>query len=240
MPTPSGYTTAPVVVAPPVVESNVDDFGYEDATIPAPVVAAPVVTPPVVEPPKTDEKLLTGYGKEEEVVTPPVVTPPVVEKKLEDMTDEEKAAKEITDSVKALGNEFDKEKIAKFALDNKLTKAQLEAYVKVTKDERELTIKAQEAAVQIQRKAWKEELVKDPEFGGEHFDKNVDRVEKLLNNMPNTKKILTERGTMLPPYIMKDFLALAKLLNPTTKMVTGEPSTPPADEGNFLDDMYQM
>ena len=39
----------------------------------------------------------------------------------------------------------------------------------------------------------------DPEFGGENFDKNVDRVEKVLEKyMPNMKKVLTERGSMLP------------------------------------------
>jgi hypothetical protein len=42
----------------------------------------------------------------------------------------------------------------------------------------------------------------------------------------------------LPPYIMRDFLSLAKALNPTTKLVTGEPSEVKKEEGNFLDDMY--
>jgi len=45
---------------------------------------------------------------------------------------------------------------------------------------------------------------------------------------------------MLPPYIMRDLLALDKVLNPKTKLVGGDPSEPiKKSDGNFLDEMYE-
>ena len=239
MPTPPVTTT----VVPPVSDDNLDDFGYEK--MPAPVVTPPVaVVPPPAEVVPPVEEPATGYGKKDDVVPPPTeVVPPVVEKKPEDMTDEEKAAKEITDVVKSLGDEFDQAKISKFVLDNKLTKEQVAAYVKDAKDS---SVKAKnEAAVKLkeQRDSWKNELMSDKEFGGLNsadFDHNVHQVENLLkNNMPNLKKHLTEKGGVLPPYIMRDLLSLSKALNPKAAFVQGEAATPPEDSNNFLDDMYK-
>lgn len=237
MPIPPNQT--PKEVETPVVEdSKTDDFGYDkiiEEVKPTEEVKAQVVEE------KPVEKPATGYGKEEEEVKPTeeVKAPVVEEKKSEDLTEEEKNKKEVSDVIKNLDDGYNKDKITKFALDNKLSKAQLEAYVNLTKEEDQAFTKAQEEAKKTQKKAWRDELMKDAEFGGENFDKNVDRVEKVLQNyMPNTKKILTEKGSMLPPYIMRDFLGLAKALNPTTTLVTGSPAAPKEEDGNFLDNMY--
>lgn len=230
-------STPPVVAPTNEVETH-DDLGYEitkeeTPAAPATEVAAPVEVPAEVK----IEKSTTGYG-DPEVVTPPVVVTPVEVPLPADATDEQKLQKEITDAVKALGDGYNKEQITKFALDNKLSKVQLDAYVKMTKDEDAAFVKSQEEAKVNQRKVWKEELQADTEFGKD-FVKNVDRVEKVLqNNMPNTKKMLTEKGGVLPPYIMKDLLSIAKALNPTTSLVSGEAPAPAQDDSNFLDDMY--
>lgn len=229
---------------PPDQTTNdlIDDLGYD--TPPEETPPAEVVPP--VEAKKVDEvpgeKVTTGYEKDapELVVPPTEVVPPVEEKKPEDMTEEEKTKKEISDTIKNLGEGYDKKKIESFAVDNKLTPAQLAAYVKLTKEEDAVAARTQLERTAAQRKAWKEELANDPEFGGEHFDKNVDRVGKLLqNNMPNLKKHLTDKGGVLPPYIMKDLLAVSKALNPTTKFVGGEPIVPPTEDKNYLDDLYE-
>lgn len=223
-----------------VETTTTDDFGYD---IPADdkKTSDEPPAPAAVEEPKEEkvEKLSTGYGDDDEEVVPPVEDKKEEPKEGEELTDEQKAQKEIDEAVKALGDEFDKDKVKKFATEHKLSKAQVEAWVKQVNEDNKEAKRLQEEAVKAQRKTWKEELKKDPEFGGENFDKNVDRVEKVLkNNMPNTKKMLTERGSMLPPYIMKDLLSLSKALNPVTKFVGGEPSEPKKEEGNFLDDLY--
>jgi hypothetical protein len=215
---------------------TVDDLGYEE---PAVVAATPPTATPPAEVTPPVEKVVSGYGKEEPVVPAAEVTPPVEVKKPEDMTPEEKAQKEITDTIKDLGPGYNKDKISKFVTENKLTKEQVSAYIKLTKDEDAEFAKTQAEAVTATRKAWKQELMSDPEFGGEHFDKNVDRVEKVLNNMPNTKKMLTEKGGVLPPYLMKDLLSLAKTLNPTVPLVMGEAPAPDEEsDDDFLNDMY--
>lgn len=232
MPVPTPATTE--------VETH-DDNGYEiipepsAPTIPAPPVANPAA--PVI--PAPEIKSATGYGAPEEVIPPVEPVEPPVEKKPEDMTDEEKAVKEIKDSVAVLSDKFDKNKIEKFAIDNKLSKAQIDAYVILTKAEEAKVIADQAAAKVKYRNDSINELKADPDFGGENFIKNVDRVDKLLeNNMPNVKKMLTEKGGVLPPYLMKDLLSLSKALNPIAPLVIGEPPAPPEDESNFLDDMY--
>ena len=236
IPSPTGYVETK---AAPAEDSNsgVDDFGYEE-------VETKEVPPP--EPPKADEepkveKAATGYGKEsEEDAEKNKIPKPAETEEAPPSTDEEKLKKELTDIVKDLPDSIDKDKVTKFALDNKLTKEQLQAYTNLVKEDQVAIETSQKEAIKTQRNDWKNELVKDPEFGGENFDKNVDRVEKVLEKyMPNTKKILTERGSMLPPYIMRDFLALSKVLNPTAPLVVGNPGSTEDTSKNFLDDMYE-
>lgn len=228
----------------PKAEETVDEFGYEKD---------PNQEPPKAEESKDDKKQApaeeekkvenpsTGYGKapkkpEEEKKTEEEKKEPSEE------SEEQKALKEIEEVLKDTDKLLDKAKVTKFATENKLTKAQVEAYVKMVKEEEAHF--AQEAKKQIEKQKadWFKELKEDKEFGGENFNKNVDRVERLLeNNMPNWKKMLTERGTMLPPTIMKDLLGVAKALNPSAKFEGGEPPTPPEDKSNdnFLDEMYK-
>jgi hypothetical protein len=243
-PAPTTNTPAPAAVVPPVeaapVDSNTDDFGYDDEPKAPAAVVPPVEDKKPEEPAKPTEKSVTGYGNPPEPEIKPEDKKPEEPAKPDDqLTEEEKAQKEIESALTPLGTNYDKDKITKFAKDNKMTKAQVEAYVKLVQDDEKEIVKANEAAVKTQRAAWTKELENDPEFGGENFVKNVDRVGKVLQDyMPNMKKVLTDKGSMLPPYIMRDLLGLAKHLNPTTTFVTGDAPAPAEDDGNYLDDMY--
>jgi len=226
IPTPNVQTT------PEVDDSGLDEFGYKKNDEPTKKPEENKTKEPEAD--KEVEKPATGYGKEDAIPEP--------EKKeevKEPTTEEEKSKAELVEALKDLPENIDKEKVTKFALDNKLTKEQLIAYKNfVTEDSKQSEVKQKEA-IKAQRSEWKKELSSDPDFGGENFDKNVDRVEKVLENyMPNMKKVLTERGSMLPPYVMRDFLALSKILNPTTTLVSGDPIQTETTDKNFLDDMY--
>ena len=233
MPSPSGYTEAKSPETKVETPDNSIAEMYDPAVVP-PVKKEETPPPPAEAPPET--KPATGYGKEE--TPPPAEAPPETK---EPVTDEEKLKKEISDVIKDLPESINKDKVSKFALDNKLTTEQLKAYTDFVKEDHKSVEAANQEFVKAERTKWKTELTTDPEFGGENFDKNVDRVEKVLEKyMPNMKKVLTERGSMLPPYIMKDFLALSKVLNPVTPpLVTGDPGQTESKDKNFLEDMYQ-
>lgn len=250
-PTPEATPTPEVVTEPKAGE--VDDLGY---TTPEEVVPE-IITP--TEEVKPDEEVKpteelpaneddsTGYGKDDDPEEKPAEkTPEEIAKENkaeEDKTDEEKAADlvkaNIEKSINELPDTFNKAELTKFVDENGLTDKQVEAYVKLEKENQASLVTDKANAVKEQRSAWKGELQGDPEFGGENFDKNVDRVNKVLDKyMPDTKKILTERGTMLPPYIMRDFLKLDKILNPTAKLPTGEPPAVKKEEVSLLDSLY--
>lgn len=244
--------TLPVEVAPEVETpvETVDDLGYT-----APEVETPVEEIEPNEKPTPTEELppvedTTGYGKEEDKIeTPTEKTPEELAKEKEaeeNKTDEEKAADLVKENIKKhiedLPESISKEAVTKFAEENGLTDKQVEAYVKLAKDDQASLVSERETAVKEQRTAWKSELMTDPEFGGENFDKNIDRVNKLLEkHMPEmlkARKDLTDGNRMLPPYIMRDFLKLDKILNPTTKLTTGEPPAVKKEEVSLLDEMY--
>lgn len=117
----------------------------------------------------------------------------------------------------------------KFFKEHKLSKEQAQALVDIRKAEVAANSKAdndyieqQKAAVIKQKQDWHSELKKDPNFGGENFAKSINRVDKFLNEMMgDTKKVLTERKSMLPPYVMKDLLRVANLVYDTDKFVNG-------------------
>lgn len=236
LPSSTGYETTPPA---PAEEEKTDDFGYETETKEDSTDTKKTEeTPPVKK--EEDEKVkqpATGYGADDEVVDETKKEEPA---KTEEIPAEEaEYEKQLKETIAALGDGYDQEKVAAFAKENKLTKAQVEAYVKFAKAEEAEIIKSQEKARIEKRKAWKQELFKDPAFGGEHFDLNVDRVEKVLDKyMPETKKMLTDTKSVLPPYVMKDLLKLSKALNPTTKLVGGEPPKVEEENGNYLDDLY--
>lgn len=230
------------IIDPPKQLEEVDDptkdaFGYEKTE------EEKAATPP---PPVVDEKIenpATGYGKKPaEVIPPPTppVTPTVVDTPPPPTTDEEKAALELKEIVKTLPDSVDKEKLEKFVTDNKLTKDQVTAYAALVKEEQTQFEAAAVKAKADQTAQFETELKADPDFGGENFERNLFQVEKLVaNSMPNLKKALTEKGGVLPPYIMKDLLAISKALNPTTALVVGSPAGDGDKEENFLDEMYK-
>lgn len=214
-----------------------DNFGYD-----TPPETKKDETPP--EEKKGDEeskdKTLTGYGDDENEEVPPASEEKKDDKPFDPATatEEEKAAHELEEVVKELPEALDKEKISKFAKDNKLNKDQLKAYGELVKEEQAADEAARKNAKATQKAAWKKELQEDKEFGGKNFDLNVKQVGKVLeNNLPNMKKMLTEKGGVLPPYIMKDLLVLSKALYPKTPLVHGDASEN-ADSKNFLDELY--
>lgn len=205
---------------------NLDEFGYEKA---------PAVNdsgkedkePPkdgAKETKKESEKIedpSTGYG-----VKPPKVDeetpPPKEEKKIElgyELEVKDIPAEEVI-------------KLKEFAKNNALTKEAAQALVNLRKSEIDEANKADEQYVKDQAKAvtelkasWDKELRTDPVFGGDKFDRNLMRVEKVLKEyLGETKKVLTERKSMLPPYVMRDLAKLADHLYSTEKFVQGDAS----------------
>jgi len=153
----------------------------------------------------------------------------------------ELSKEDVETSLKELPEGFDKDKVSKFALDNKMSKEQLQAYVEFAKADADQLKQDQETQLKEQKASWHNELKSDPVFGGENFAKSIHKAEQMLDNhMPNLKKALTDKGGMLPPYIMRDLLGLSKVLNPTTNMVKGDqPGEKESKSKNFLEDMYQ-
>lgn len=218
-------------------DPEVDEFGYEKVKSDTPPSdETPTEEVKEVEDDTKIEKPSTGYGDE----PPKEEAEPVVEKTEAEKTEEEKVKGEITEALKELGDNFDKEKITKFAVENKLSKDQVAAYAKFAKGEQaavEAQVKKQIAA---QRASWHKELKEDAEFGGENFRKNVDRAEKVLQKyFPNMKKQLDDKKSVLPPYLMRDLALLSKQLNPTTKLVTGDAVEKKKESSGFEpDDFY--
>ena len=237
----SGYSDPNKVEAdkvdPTPAGPEFDNNGYEITPDPE---KKPEVDPEPAKDPEKKEDPSTGYSKDQ-VDPEPAKDPekkPEVDPEADPKKDEDKLKEEINT---ALGDYADKELISEFAIKNNMTKEQVEAYVTLMKAEDSKFAEEKETQRVAQRSSWKKELMDDNSFGGDNFDINVDRVEKVLTNfMPNTKKVLTERGSMLPPYIMRDLLSVSKALNPNTKLVNGDPSKPvEKEDGNFLDNMYE-
>lgn len=215
---------------------EVDDYGYTksqegDETVP-PVKDEEVKpdeeeTPsekPSEEPSEEDKKL-TGYTEEEESEEP---------------AKEEESEEEVvdfTDSLKELPEGYDAKEIEQFAKDNKMSKEQVEAYVKLTQGKEKAFAEAREAQIKETRAGWMKELKEDASFGGENFDKNVHRATQVLNLMPNTKKVLTERGGMLPPSTMRDLVELYHLINPSNSFEQGGPTNEQKEFG--VNDFYK-
>jgi hypothetical protein len=175
------------------------------------------------------EKLATGYDKEPPVIVeevkPPVVEPPV-ELGFELKVDEVIPKDEVT-------------KVKEFAKAHGLTQTAAQAYLDLRAGEvKEIAtaqaeaIKNAEREVAATRSKWYSELKADPVFGGEKMQHNVMHVEKVLQEfMPLTKKELTDRGSVLPPYVMRDLAKLAEHLYSTENLIQGEPSIPEKPAG---------
>lgn len=172
----------------------------------------------------TEEKKIdpaTGYGEK-----PPEAPPSEPPKK-----DEPKVELEYELDLKDLP-EGEDIKVKEFAKENKLSKEAAQAFAnfrklqeKSFKDAALQFKQDQEKATKEIKSKWDKELREDKTFGGDKFAHSVMQVEKVLEQfMPETKKVLTERKSMLPPYVMRDLSKLADhLFQQHEKLVTGEP-----------------
>jgi len=236
-------TTADKVIA---------DKAIEDAKVKDPSTGYAPKTPEQIEADKkaADEKTTADKKAADEIEaakTPEQKAADKIEADKKAAADKIEADKKAAEGISkedidtTLGDLYDKDIVSKFMVDNKMTKAQVEAYVQLRKSEDAKLIKDSEDKIAETRASWLTELKTDADFGGENFEANVDRAEKVLEEfLPNTKKALTGRGSMMPPYIMRDLLALYKTMNPTTKLITGDPiELVKKESGNFLTDMYK-
>lgn len=229
-----------------------DELGY--AKVPAEQPPAPNQTPKTPEPPAATPpapgEVNSGYNQpppppnaagyvDPNAVPPPAApaTPPApgefkIEVDLKDFTDVDK---------KVFSEQFEKYKLPKEAqqalVDIRKTYLDQQAL------EQSNHQKQVEAQVTKLKSDWFNELKNDKDFGGSNFDANTKMVNKFINDfMPNTKKMLTEKGGMLPPNTMRDFHAVAKKLYETEGFVQGDGSaaseTKPTDQWKFLGDMY--
>lgn len=214
---------APAEAAGPVT----DDLGY--AITPEVKPEGEKAPEPKKEEPKAPEEIkdpATGYGKEAPKAPKEEAAPPPESPKIE--LGYELEVKDVDPAVLT--------KVQEFAKANALPKEAAQALLNLRKTEFDAAKQAQadqEKAylkqVQDTRSAWDKELRTDATFGGEKFAHNVMQAEKVLGDfMPNTKKILTERGSMLPPYVMRDLAKLAEKLYSPENIVQGE--RPAGDE----------
>lgn len=194
--------------------------------------------PEQAAPPAKEPEASTGYGVEPPVVPSEPKEPP--------------APVDLGFDVDTKGlPEEELPKLKEFLKNHKMSKEQAQA---ITENRKEFYA-AQEkqrtdfAAAQVREEArikaaWHQELKSDPTFGGEHFASNVKIVDRVVEDfMPGTKKMLTERKTMLPPYVMRDLLKLGDHLFGTGALVSGQPPAPKEEseqsDDDILKDMYK-
>lgn len=213
-----------------------DELGYEivpeKKDEPKPSDKKPDAKPPEKKADDTKvENPSTGYGDE-----PPKDETPAPAAKPEEKKDVDLGFELKIDAI------IPKEavtKVKEFAKANEMTQKQTQALVDILKTDTESTNKAiadAKAAADQELKAtrskWHKELKEDPTFGGENFKHNVHQAERVLQDlMPETKKELTKRGTVLPPYVMRDLAKIAEKFYATTSLVQGDPQ-PPTEKKN--------
>ncbi len=234
--------------APPSTEGiKFDDFGFEikQEVVKAEVPKEEGITPdPKAQTPPSDIEINTGYEApveppKEEVIPPAELppTPPPVEDKDKVVTDFGNLSEA---DKKVLGDYFEKHKLPKEARDEMvaLKKSEISNQLKAQQDQKALV----EKETAKLKSTWYNELKNDKEFGGTNFDANIKMVNRLVGDfMPNVKKMLTDKGGMLPPGTMKDFHFVAKKLYETEKMVQGDPGTSETSKPgkfDFLNDYY--
>jgi hypothetical protein len=163
----------------------------------------------------------TGYGEE-----PPVEDKKPDEQKVDDKKPDEKKPDEESFEIKVEGLEKEElDKLNQFAKQHKVSKEVAQAYAENRARELKEAQLAYDKQVSETKRQWHNELKTDPTFGGEKYGYNVMQAEKVLEDfMPGLKKSLTERGAMLPPYVMKDLANLANTLYANDKFVNGDPS----------------
>lgn len=165
----------------------------------------------------------TGYGAEPPKVEDPPKdppkdppTPPVptdLDKKLEGLN--EGFAKIVKEQATDLGLEG--EKLDKFIA---LKKTEQAAAVKWQQDQ-QAEMKRQENA---KHAAWDKELREDPTFGGQNFNINRTRAEKILDEYGGEfKKELTTNKVMVRPSVMRMLARIADDVWPDRKELNGDP-----------------
>jgi hypothetical protein len=205
---------------------NLDEFGYEKVAEVEGDKKPEGKDDTKSEVPKPESKIetpATGYGDEPPKVEEPPVTP----------KPEEKIDLGFELKTEGLPETLSKE-IKAFVKEHKISEAAAKAIV-----EREKTIVANVAASKVEadknferekakvRSDWHKELKSDPVFGGEKFAHNVHRAEKIVEElMPELKKELTSRGSMLPPYVMRGLARIADKLYSTEKLIQGDAPKP--------------
>jgi len=219
-------------VEPPAAPAaETDQFGYPIEKKPGDPPATPPVDP--AAPPKLpDAKDLkenqTGYELDESKVEPPPAEPPKAPTEPPPPPTEfdkkfEKLPKPVAEEAKAEAKELglEGEQLDKYV-------SRREVMVARNVAARQEAQRQAQADVQRQRAAWRDELVKDPTFGGQNFQANVVKAQKVLDDvMPATKKILTETKTVLPPYVMRDLASLYDRLHKSSTFTHGDPPAPP-------------
>lgn len=233
---------------PPQAQGSIefDQFGYPKTPPqqpPAPNKAGEAAKPPATTPPAPAE-VASGYEAEppapdvagyQDPATPATLPPVPTATELVDMKELPEAKQ------KEFGEYFTANKIPKEA-----QKAVVDIFKKElatqaqAKAEYEKQIQAQTLKI---KSDWYNELKNDKDFGGANFDSNIKLVNKFVQEfMPNTKKMLTEKGGMLPPSTMRDFYSVAKRLFETEKFVQGDGSpaseTKQGDNWKFLSELY--
>lgn len=189
------------------------------------------------------EKIDPVSGYAEKVEKKPEEKKPE-EKKVEEKPEEKKTSFEemkldteglLDQELKSIGDFVKKHGVNKDQAQElvDIKKAEIKLY---TDEQKNQKIKHDADRKQL-RADWKQELKDDPKFGGEKFDHSIQQSEKVLHEFfPGLKKILTERGGMLPPYVMRDLAKLAGHLYSSEKLVQGDPSVPPKKEEVKEDD----
>lgn len=217
-------------------DDNLDEFGYAK------------------EPEKSGDEKKAGEGNKESKQDPPAnekkIEPgtgydadkepeaPVAEEKKEDPKppEGEKKEGELELDVKDVP-EADVKMIRDLAKAQKFTKEQAQALLEIRKgqlaqaaENEKKALKAIEAERQETRRKWHQELKSDPAFGGEKGEKfasSIKNAEKVWDELfPNSKKELTKRGSVLPPYLMRDLAKAHDLLYSNSKLELGDAPQP--------------
>lgn len=223
----------PTPANPPQAETEGDQFDDLGYKVTKPEATKDTETkgdkkPEQTETPPQSEEIkdpVSGYDKAPEPVkeeTPPAAEPvkeetaPTVEVNVDGLPESVATA------------------LKKTVTDMKLSKEAAEALVSIKKKEIEnlnSLQKAMEKEAADTKLKWYNELKSDPVFGGDKYAFNVNRVEKVLNEfMPDTKKVLTERKSMLPPYVMRGLAKIADHLYGTESLVQGGAKEPSPDD----------
>lgn len=242
----SGYSAEPVKPTEPAAPATgttpvepagdqYDQYGYKVVKAQEGVDDKEGKPEPKPESEKPPEEKIETPGTGYDAEKPPEEPKPVEEKP--DEKPDDKAVLGFELNFEGLPDE-EKTKIIELAKGAKDPKELLDRYIAFRKTEiveqAKLNAQAEETHKQNVtkvRSTWHKELKEDPNFGGDKFASNIHRAEKVLNDvMPETKKELTKRGSMLPPYVMRDLAKLADRLYSTPKLMQGDPPSPIADK----------